>query len=266
LRNTPRQWRDVRSQVLNVEPPKFSSTPPRVGGARRGARIVLALTLLCAGVIALRWLKNSGTIEQVLAWLNGLGPWAPAMFIALYVVWVVALGPASLPTLGAGILFGFTLGGVYVLTAAMTVAVICFIISRHFGREWVAGKLTRHPAFRALDDAVARDGWKIVALVRLAPVFPFAISNYAFGLTRVPLWEYVLASLTMIPGTMMYVYFGTLIGDVSGIRKGAPIPVAVKIGIAIAAVLVSTYIARFVRRALKAPSPRDAARGQTLGQ
>jgi len=204
----------------------------------------------------MRYLKNSGLIEQSLAWLDGLGVWAPVAFIVIYVVAVLAFVPASILTLSAGILFGLVRGGVYVLTAAIISATLCFLISRHFGRRWIAHKLENHPRFKALDDAVAHQGWKIVALVRLGPGFPFSVSNYAFGLTRVPLWQYVIASLTMIPGTMMYVYFGTLIGDVSGIKKGAPLPTGLKLCIAGAAVLITIYITRFARRAIKAASDK----------
>ena len=159
---------------------------------------------------------------------------------------------ASILTMGAGILFGLTFGGVYVLTAAMISATLCFLISRHFARDWITKRFGQHPSFRALDDAVARDGWKIVALIRLAPAFPFAVTNYSFGLTRVPLWQYIVASLTMIPGTMFYVYLGTLVGDVSGIdHGGARVPPWIRWSIAIAALLVTIYITRFARRALK---------------
>ena len=227
------------------------SQPASVSTARKVARVIIAIAVIVGGVIALRALKNSGLLERALQWLGELGPWAPLMFILIYIGSVVFLAPAVILTLGAGILFGLFHGAVYVMTGAIISAVFCFIIARYAARSWIARVLERHPKFRAIDDAVARDGWKIVALIRLAPIFPFSLTNYAFGLTRVPLWQYAVASLAMIPGTTIYVYFGTLIGDVTGIRRGPSTPAWMKWSIGIVAVFVAIYLARFARRALK---------------
>jgi uncharacterized membrane protein YdjX (TVP38/TMEM64 family) len=109
-----------------------------------------------------------------------------------------------------------------------------------------------HPKFKAIDDAVAREGWKIVALIRLAPVFPFSLTSYAFGLTRLPWWQYFLANFAMIPGTVMYIYFGylaraTFTDDVPGKINT---PMWVKWIVAVLTVTVVIYVARFAKRAL----------------
>jgi uncharacterized membrane protein YdjX (TVP38/TMEM64 family) len=88
-------------------------------------------------------------------------------------------------------------------------AACAFLIGRYGAREWVAQKIESQPKFKAVDRAVAQEGWKVVGLVRLSPLFPFVFLNYAFGITKVSFRDYLLASwIGMMPGTVMYVYFG----------------------------------------------------------
>ncbi len=214
---------------------------------RKIMRGILLVLLLAVFVFALRWLKNSGLLERALQWIQSLGPWGPVMFILIYIGAVICSVPASILTLGAGFAFGMVWGSVYVLTAALISASVTFLISRHLARDWIGRRLATHPKFRALDEAVAREGWKIVALVRLAPVFPFAITNYAFGLTRVPHLHYLLASLTMIPSTLMYVYFGTVGRDLT---DKVAAPSWIKWAIGAVTVVVVIYVMRFAKKAL----------------
>lgn len=213
--------------------------------ARKIAKLVLVLLVLAALFLALRWVKNSGLMERAFDWIRGLGPWGPIAFIAIYLVAVVFFVPASIFTVGAGFVYGMVWGSIYVLIAANLAGVITFLISRHLARDWFAHKLEAQPKFRAIDAATARDGWKIVALIRLAPVFPFSIMSYAFGLTRVPFWSYAAANLAMIPGTLMYVYFGS-IGRAATEKK----PLGVTIAILVLVLVVVLYITRVAKRAL----------------
>jgi uncharacterized membrane protein YdjX (TVP38/TMEM64 family) len=223
---------------------------------RTAVRLFMAIFLLGAGVLALRVLKKSGVIEQALAWLSSLGAWAPLMFIALYILAVIFFIPASVLTLGGGFLFGMKMGSLYVFTSALLSSTICFLISRHFARDWIERKFRGNPKFIALDEATAREGWKIVVMVRLGLGFPLTPTSYGFGLTRVPLWQYVLCSFVMIPSTMMYVYFGTLLGDVAGLGKGGSVvPLWVKGLIILTAILVTIYVTRFTQRALRQHAP-----------
>lgn len=215
--------------------------------ARKILRALLVVILLIVFVLALRWVKQSGLMERAFDWIRGLGPWGPVAFIVIYTVAVVFLVPASIFTLGAGFVYGMTLGSVYVLVAANIAATICFLIGRHLARDWVAHRMEAQPKFKAIDEATARDGWKIVALVRLAPVFPFSVMSYAFGLTRVPFWGYTLANFAMIPGTLMYVYFGSVARDLTD--KPAT-PPWIKWSIGALTVIVIIYITRFAKRAL----------------
>jgi uncharacterized membrane protein YdjX (TVP38/TMEM64 family) len=224
----------------------MSDTPNdwRTGKVARGVLVLLALGVL---FFMLRWLKGSGLMERALEWINGLGPWGPLAFVAIYLLAVVCLAPASIFTLGAGFLYGMIWGSVLVLLAAYFAAIICFLLGRHIARDWVAHRMEAQPKFRAIDDAVAREGWKIVALVRLAPIFPFSIMSYAFGLTRIRFWSYALANITMIPGTLMYVYFGSVARDLTD-RPATPPWVKWTAGAL--TVIVILYVSRFAKRAL----------------
>lgn len=136
------------------------------------------------------------------------------LFVAGYVGATVAFLPAVPLTLGAGALWGLKKGFLLVSAGSTLGAVAAFLVSRTALRGWVEGKLGADPRLRALDKAVAREGWRAVALLRLSPVIPFNLLNYAFGLTKVPLGPYALASwLAMMPGTLLYVWLGAAAGD-----------------------------------------------------
>ena len=210
-------------------------------------RVALLLLVLVGLFFTLRWLRGSGLLERALGWIKELGPWGPVVFIIIFIVAVVFFVPASVFTLGAGFVFGMAWGSVYVVVAAVLASNITFLIARHWARDWMTRRFGAQPKFKSLDEAVAREGWKIVALVRLAPVFPFSVSCYAFGLTRIPLWEYFLASFAMIPSILMYVYFGSVARDLTATVATPP---WIKWTIGALAVLVVLYITRFAQRAL----------------
>ncbi|MBC7516684.1 MAG: TVP38/TMEM64 family protein [Alkalinema sp. FL-bin-369] len=197
-------------------------------------------------------------LQNALTWVESLGSIAPIAFIVLYNVATVLLIPGSLLTLGSGVLFGLVWGSVYVFFAATLGATLAFWLGRTVARDWVSKKISAYPKFAAIDKAVAKEGFKIVFLTRLSPLFPFNLLNYAFGITQVSLKDYVLGSVGMIPGTILYVYIGSLIGSVAQIgMKGATLdPQAQKlqwtakiIGF-IATIAVTVYITRIAKKAL----------------
>lgn len=198
-------------------------------------------------------------LRSTLAWVGGLGPLAPIFFILLYVMSAVLLIPGSILTISAGVLFGLGYGIVYVLIGATLGATCAFLTGRYIARDWVARKLQNNPKFVEIDRAVAHEGWKIVGLTRLSPVFPFNLSNYALGLTSISLRDYFFASMFgMIPGIVVYVYIGTLAGDIAKIGEGAAKPVAGQWAIEIvgflATIVLAFYIARLARKALRQKS------------
>ncbi|NEO01638.1 MAG: TVP38/TMEM64 family protein, partial [Moorea sp. SIO3I7] len=130
-----------------------------------------------------------------------------------------------------------------------------FLVGRYLARDWIAQKIAGNDKFSAIDEAVGQEGFKIVLLTRLSPVFPFNLLNYAYGLTGVSLKDYVLGSIGMIPGTVMYVYIGSLAGDLAMIGGGdAPtnptFQWAIRIIGFIATVAITLFITNLAKKAL----------------
>jgi uncharacterized membrane protein YdjX (TVP38/TMEM64 family) len=224
-------------------------------GRRRLARWTLGAVALLAVVVASRALDAPVLARAALEQLQALGPWGPAIFVAVYVAAAVLLVPCLILTLGAGAVFGVVTGVIAVSIGATLGATAAFLVGRHLARDAVARRLAAYPAFAAVDAAVARDGWKIVGLTRLSPVFPFVLLNYAFGLTRVPLRPYVLASwIGMMPAVVTFVYVGSVAGDLAGLGAGrARTPVEwgySLVGLA-ATVAVTVHVTRLARRELR---------------
>lgn len=202
---------------------------------------------------ALFLLPVKSWLQAALAWLAEMGPWGPVLFVALYAGATIFFLPGSILTLGAGALFGVGWGSVYVSLASTLGATGAFIVGRYLARDIVARWVDRDPRFAAIDRAVAHEGWKIVGLTRLSPVFPFTLLNYAFGLTRVSLRDYVLASwLGMMPGTVLYVYLGSLAKEAAGPRARSAGEWALYAAGLLATLVVTGLITRLAKRALAA--------------
>jgi len=202
-------------------------------------------------VLALKYFHVQDWLKAALDWIGRLGGWGPVIFIGLYVVATVLFIPGSVLTLGAGAVFGVALGSVCVSISATLGATAAFLVGRYLARDVIARKIEKNEKFATIDRAVADEGWKIVLLTRLSPVFPFTLLNYAFGLTRVKLSHYVLASwLGMIPGTVMYVYLGSLVSVGAGHRQRSTGEwVLYGVGL-LATVTVTVFVTRLARRAL----------------
>ena len=218
--------------------------------------------------IALLWFAGSRAGEHLgtfVEWLDGIGPWGPILFIAGYIVATVAFVPGSLLTLAAGALFGLLFGTLYVLIGATIGASLAFLVSRYVARRAIERRLTGNEKFAAIDRAIAREGRKIVLLLRLSPVFPFNLLNYGLGLTRVRFIDYVVASVGMLPGTLLYVYYGKAAGDVARIAGGSVDAGGVGrylfLGFGLlVTIAVTAFVTRLARRALNEATAEGAAR------
>ncbi len=182
--------------------------------------------------------------------------------VLLYVVACVLFLPGSILTIGAGFLFKLALGTVTVSVGATLGACAAFWVGRTVARGWVAKRIGGNAKFAAIDEAVGREGFKIVLLTRLSPVFPFDLLNYAFGLTRVRFRSYALASwIGMLPGTVVYVYIGSAARSLADAAVGGgPQSLAQRFlfwGGLVIAVAVGVLIVRIARKAL-----RQAAGGE----
>lgn len=169
-------------------------------------RVALLATLVAAIAVALvhRDALNGAALE---AWVQRAGAWGPAIFIGVYALATVLFLPGAVLTLAGGALFGPILGALYSLTGATLGATFAFAIARYLAFSWVAKKTGGWT--RQVIDGVEREGWRFVALVRLVPLLPFNLLNYALGLTRIRLLHYAAASCVfMLPGALAYSYLG----------------------------------------------------------
>jgi uncharacterized membrane protein YdjX (TVP38/TMEM64 family) len=230
-----------------------NSKPSKGGNSK--VKLVLAGVVVILVLVLAKYFGVQELLKKALDWIDSLGPTGIVLFIGIYILACVLFIPGVLLTLGAGAIFGVVKGSVIVSVGATAGATCAFLVGRYFARDWVAKKIEGNEKFRAIDDAVAGEGWKIVGLTRLSPVFPFNLLNYAFGLTKVSLRDYFFASwIGMLPGTVMYVYLGSLAGSLATIGAGGESPGwaqwALRIVGLIATVLVTLYVTRIAKTAL----------------
>ncbi|WP_228019933.1 TVP38/TMEM64 family protein [Sphaerospermopsis sp. LEGE 08334] len=195
-------------------------------------------------------------LKDALQWIDSLGTVGAIAFIAIYIMATVAFLPGSILTLGAGVLFDVFWGSVYVFIGATLGATAAFLIGRYLARNWVIKKIADNKKFAAIDKAVGREGLKIVLLTRLSPIFPFNLLNYAFGVTAVSLKDYFLGCVGMIPGTIMYVYIGSLAGNLALIGTenqptNSTLTWMIRIVGFIATVAVTIYVTKIAKKALE---------------
>jgi uncharacterized membrane protein YdjX (TVP38/TMEM64 family) len=236
-----------------------TTAPAQKSGSK--AKLVLWVVIIVALLAAARYFNAQALLRQALDWIAGLGAWGPVIFVLLYIAATVLFLPGLILTLGAGFVFGVVKGSITVSIAATLGATAAFLVGRYLARDWVSKKIEGNTKFKAIDEAVGREGWKIVGLTRLSPAFPFNLLNYAFGLTRVSLRDYFFASwIGMMPGTVMYVYFGSLAGDLAAVGTGQRATSTAEwvlrvVGL-LATVAVTVYVTRVARRALQQRTER----------
>ncbi|MBS9385060.1 MAG: TVP38/TMEM64 family protein [Dolichospermum sp. BR01] len=195
-------------------------------------------------------------LQNALQWINSLGAIGGIVFIGIYIIATLAFLPAALLTLGAGVIFGVIWGSIYVFIGATLGAIAAFLGGRYLAQGWVKEKISSYKKFAIIDKAVSKEGLKIVLLVRLSPLFPFNLLNYALGITSVSFQDYLIGSVGMIPGTIMYVYFGSLVGDIALIgSKNQPGNIilhwVIQIMGLIATIAVTVYVTKIAKKALK---------------
>lgn len=178
--------------------------------SRRG--VVLAVLAVAAAAVALllleRLLPDAATLQDWVRSAHSLGVGLPVAFLLAHAVLTVTPLPRTAFTLAAGLLFGPTLGVTLALAGATASAVLALLAVRALGREAVAARL-RHRSFRAVDDRLRRRGWLAVASLRLIPVVPFWLVNYACGVSAVRVLPFTVATaLGALPGTVSIVLLG----------------------------------------------------------
>jgi len=203
--------------------------------------LIVLITLIITVTVKYRSAVN---VEYLQALLQQYGIWAPLIFIAIYIAGVVLFLPGSVLTIAGGLIFGPVMGTVYNLSAAVIGASIAFLISRYLAADWVTAKTGGK--LKQLKQGVEHEGWRFVAVVRLIPLFPFNLLNYALGLTQIRLSAYITASaIFMLPGTIAYTYLGSL-GQAA--VTGKPGEIITKVFIAIGLLVLVAVIPWIVKR------------------
>jgi uncharacterized membrane protein YdjX (TVP38/TMEM64 family) len=216
------------------------------------------MILLASALPFLQW------IVDFIHWAKGMGAAGGALYAVFYILGTALLFPALPLTLGAGFLYGALIGTLVVSPASVAGATLAFLIARYFARDWVTRRLKKYPQAAAIDRAIEKNGFKAVVLLRLQPVLPFNILNYALGLTNIRLRDYVLASwIGMFPATVLYVYLGSIMNDISDLLRGRPNSgMAGRLllwgGLAAVVVLV-WWLDRLARKALREEMGADSA-------
>ena len=217
--------------------------------------IILAVVIVAVIVLAIVFDANTYLL-RAMNWIRDIGTVGVLVFIGLYIALTVLAIPGSILTLAAGAVYGVVYGSIYVSIASTLGATAAFLVGRYVARDSVAARIEGNARFAAIDQAVGKEGWKIVGLTRLSPIFPFNALNYGYGVTNVSLRDYFFASwIGMMPGTVMYVYIGTLAGDLATIGAGEERArttgewILLGVGF-VATVVVTLFVTRLARKAL----------------
>ena len=211
-------------------------------------RVLLILGLLACIALAIIY-RDRFDAAAVETWINNAGVLAPIVFMLIYALATVLFLPGSVITLAGGALFGPVLGTLYNLTGATLGAVLAFLISRYLASDWIADKAGGR--VKQLINGVEGEGWRFVAFVRLVPLFPFNLLNYALGLTRIRFLHYLLATYVfMLPGAIAYTYLGYAGREAIGGGEG----LIQKILIALALLAVVAFLPRFIANIRRGPT------------
>jgi uncharacterized membrane protein YdjX (TVP38/TMEM64 family) len=246
----------------------FTSTHPVMRGRRRARRGRIAWwrpAVLALGIVGVVVLVFTADVRAVLASIHdlveGMGVWGPAVFLAIFVVWVVLALPGSWLSAMAGVVWGTVLGFGIAMAGATLGAALCFMIARFVARKPVAQLARRSERFCRLDRLTRNHGAIIVIVVRLVPLFPYNVTNYAFGLTAVGFWTYLFWSfLCMIPGTLFLVAGADALAQTVADREEGGLPM-VLMAVALSSLALLGVLIVLARRELQRREASMAERG-----
>jgi uncharacterized membrane protein YdjX (TVP38/TMEM64 family) len=215
--------------------------------------IVLVL-IVAALIVASALLPVKDWIRSFINWVQQLGPLGVVVFIAAYALATVLFLPGWIFTVGAGLIYGIVGGTLVALSGAVIGATLAFIVARYFVRKNIENYAKKNPRFQAIDEAIGKNGWKIIGLLRLSPLIPFNLSNYFYGITAVSLKAYVaISAVGMIPGTLLYAYLGAIgKAGISGEKTQHSSAQYILLGVGLlATIAVTVLVSRIAKNALK---------------
>jgi uncharacterized membrane protein YdjX (TVP38/TMEM64 family) len=224
---------------VNQNPEKTgegSGTGPPAKRSNAGRLVGIGLALVALVAVArltgLSEYVSLDGLERLRGWIDGFGVAAPLVFVAIYVVATVAFLPGTPLSLLAGLVFGPVFGAMWAVVGATIGATLAFLIGRYAARGLMEGWTSSNERLRRLDEGVERQGWRMLLITRLVPVFPFNLQNYAYGLTKIGLVTYVLlTAVCIIPGAAAYTFAG------GSLRSAGQDPTRTFVYLGVAAVL-----------------------------
>src|SRR5438128_5850941 len=221
-------------------------------------RIVALTLIIIAFFLAMRFLPVQQRLMNFNNWVSQMGVAGIFIFVVVYAVATVLLAPGSILTIGAGFAFGLWKGFLAVSAGSTLGASLAFLVARFIARDKIEAIARRNEKFRKIDNAIGKEGAKLIFLLRLSPVIPFNLSNYFYGLTGVRFWPYVVASwIGMMPGTFLYVYIGgagkaavSAAADGEEMKHGWQYWTFTGVGLA-ATIVVTVWVTKIARDALR---------------
>ncbi len=202
--------------------------------------------LALAGLVAVFLIRHFPIVDMIVRAQRKIGQmewWGAALYPLLYAFCNLLLLPAGVLAMGSGLFFGLWWGSFLVLAGNVGGAAAAFMISRKLGRQWVEKKALRHRKWVALDKAIAKEGWKIIFLSQVHPLFPTSFLNYLYGITSIRFWPCMLwIALGQAPGVFLYAYLGTLAQLGIKIVRGQNHPHGIEYVIWIGGLLVTLFV------------------------
>jgi uncharacterized membrane protein YdjX (TVP38/TMEM64 family) len=199
----------VEALVSKTEIAVMKQSDHGVNGVR-WSKPALALIVVAVGIVA-AWrlgvfeLLTVANVDRLNTWFDGLGWWAPVVFVLLWIAASVFFLPGLAITIVGGLVFGAVWGTVWTTVGANLGAIAAFLVGRYAARAMVEGMVEKNRALKKIDEGVKRQGWRMLMVTRLVPIFPFNVQNYVYGLTDIPLRTYVLVTLPcMLPATIAF--------------------------------------------------------------
>ena len=215
--------------------------------------IALAVGLVALSV-AISFLPLGEGVKNFSNWIRDLGMAGALIFIGVYALAAVFFVPGAIFTIAAGLIYGVVGGTAVALLGATLGAGLAFLVARYFLRRPIKEMARKNKKFSAIDEAIGKEGWKIVGLLRLSPLIPFEVSNYFYGVTSISFWPYVLASgIGMLPGTLLYAYLGAIgHAGLSGGKNGRSPLEWTFLGLGLVITIgVTVFVSRVANNALK---------------
>ena len=209
---------------------------------------------LIALSVAISFLPVGEWVKSFTDWIRHLGVAGAFIFIGVYALAALLFLPGAIFTIAAGLVYGIVGGTAVAIVGATLGAGIAFLAGRYLFRNRIKKFAGKNKKFGAIDDAIGKQGWKIVGLLRLSPLIPFNVSNYFYGITAIGFWPYLLASFVgMLPGTLLYAYLGAIgQAGLSGGKKGYSPLEWTFLGIGLLATIgVTIFVSRLAKNALK---------------